>query len=192
MKHLRQRGLTLIELTMAAAVAAILLAIASPSFEQALNGNRLSSAAGEFTAAMQLARSEAIRANRRVTLCRSVDGSACSSTGSTWPGWIVFIDSDADGVRGLLEPVVKSGTIDTPLQGLTSASLTALGERITFRGDGTARAAGGQTLLVGTLSLCMATMQPTENARDVGIAFGSRTAIRRRNGGGACATPANS
>lgn len=192
MKHLRQRGLTLIELTMAAAVAAILLAIASPSFEQALNGNRLSSAAGEFTAAMQLARSEAIRANRRVTLCRSADGSACSTTGSTWPGWIVFIDSDADGVRGLLEPVVKSGTIDTPLQGLTSASLTELGERITFRGDGTARAADGQTLLVGTLSLCMATTQPAENARDVGIAFGSRTAIRRRNGGGACATPANS
>ena len=192
MKHLRQRGLTLIELTMAAAVAAILLAIASPSFEQALNGNRLSSAAGEFTAAMQLARSEAIRANRRVTLCRSADGSACSTTGSTWPGWIVFIDSDADGVRGLLEPVVKSGTIDTPLQGLTSASLTELGERITFRGDGTARAADGQTLLVGTLSLCMATTQPAENARDVGIAFGSRTAIRRRNGGGACATPSNS
>jgi type IV fimbrial biogenesis protein FimT len=188
----RQRGLTLIELMMAVAIGAILLALAAPSFQQALGKNRLSSAASELTGAVQLARAEAIRNNRRVTLCRSEDGSACSASTSTWPGWIVFVDTDGDGVRDTAEPVVKAGTFDSPLSALASANLTAAGERITFRGDGTARAANGQSLLTGTLSLCLATTDPADNVRDVSLAFGSRTAVRRRNAAGACNTPGDS
>jgi type IV fimbrial biogenesis protein FimT len=188
----RQRGLTLIELMIAVAVGAILLALAAPSFTQALGKNRLSSAASELTGAVQLARAEAIRNNRRVTLCRSEDGSACSSTNSTWPGWIVFVDTDSDGVRDNNEPVVKAGTFDGPLLALSSANLTSAGERITFRGDGTARAANGQSLLTGTLSVCLAASDPAENVRDVSLAFGSRTVVRRRNAAGACNTPGDS
>ncbi len=188
----RQRGLTLIELMIAVAVGAILLALAAPSFQQALGKNRLSSAASELTGAVQLARAEAIRNNRRVTLCRSEDGSACSAGSSSWPGWIVFVDTDSDGVRDSNEPVVKAGTFDSPLRALSSASLTSAGERITFRGDGTARAANGQSLMTGTLSVCLAANDPAENVRDVSLAFGSRTAVRRRNAAGACSTPSDS
>lgn len=192
MTSLRQRGLTLIELMMAVAVAGVLLALAGPSFQQALGKNRLSSTASELTGAVQLARAEAIRQNRRVTLCRSVDGSACDSTGSTWPGWIVFVDLDSDGVRDNNEPIVKAGTIAAPVLALSSPSVTAAGERITFRGDGTARGADGQSLLTGIVALCVPVADPAENVRDVSLAFGSRTAIRRRNGGGVCNSPANS
>jgi type IV fimbrial biogenesis protein FimT len=186
------RGLTLIELMMGIAVAAILLALAGPNFTQAIGKNRLSSAASELTGAVQLARAEAIRNNRRVTLCRSEDGSSCSSSSSTWPGWIVFVDTDGDGVRDSNEPVVKAGTFDSPLQLLSSANLTTAGERITFRGDGTARAANSQTLLVGTLSVCLVTGDLPENVRDVSLAFGSRTVVRRRNGSGLCNRPTDS
>ena len=192
MTSLRHRGLTLIELMIALAVAGVLLALAGPSFQQALGKNRLSSTASEFTGAVQLARAEAIRQNRRVTLCRSTDGSACDSTGSTWPGWIVFVDLDSDGVRDNNEPIVKAGTIAAPVLALSSASVTAAGERITFRGDGTARGADGQSLLTGIVALCVPVADPAENVRDVSLAFGSRTAVRRRNGGGACNAPANS
>lgn len=187
----RSRGFTLIELMMAVAVAAVLLALAGPSFQQALNGSRLSSAASELTAAVQLARSEAIRNNRRVTLCRSTDGSACNTTSSDWTGWIMFVDSNIDGVRNAAEPLLKAGSIDTPVRVLASAAVTALGERITFRGDGTARAADGQTLLVGTLAVCVPSAMPPENVREVSIASGSRTTVRRRNGAGVCNTPNN-
>jgi type IV fimbrial biogenesis protein FimT len=185
----QMRGLTLIELMMAVAIAAILMAMAVPSFHQAVGSSRLSTAAGELTAAVQLARAEAIRNNRRVTLCRSVDGSACDGSSSIWGGWIVFVDSDGDGVRGAAEPIVKSGTLDAPLQTRSSASLTALGERITFHGDGTARAVDGQTLLTGTLSICLADSQPADNVRSVSLAAGTRTAARRSNAGGLCTTP---
>ena len=47
--------------------------------------------------AINLARAEAVRQNRRGVLCRSVDGSACDGTSSNWGGWIVFVDVDADG-----------------------------------------------------------------------------------------------
>jgi type IV fimbrial biogenesis protein FimT len=192
MTTLRHRGFTLIELMIALAVAGVLMALAAPSFQQSLAGNRLSSGASELAGAVQLARSEAIRANRRVTLCRSEDGSACSGAASTWPGWILFVDTDGNGVRDVGEPVVKAGTFDAPLQVLSSTNLTALGESITFRGDGIARAANGTTLLAATLAVCLPVLQPAENVREINLAFGSRTSLRRRNTLGACAVPANS
>jgi prepilin-type N-terminal cleavage/methylation domain-containing protein len=85
MKPLHCRGLTLIELMMAIAIAAILLAVAAPSFQQALNGNRLGSAANELASAINLARAEAVRQNRRAVLCRSTDDSACVRERSSNP-----------------------------------------------------------------------------------------------------------
>lgn len=185
------RGLTLIELMVAIAVAAVLLSLAAPSFKQALGRSRLSSTASELTAAVQLARAEAIRSNRRVTLCRSDDGSACSSSSSTWSGWILFVDTDSNGTRGNTEPVVKSATFDSPVTVLSSAAITTAGERITFRGDGTARNSSGQ-LLSGTLAVCVTASDPTDNVREVSLAFGSRTLVRKRNAAGVCGTPSDS
>lgn len=182
------RGLTLIELMIAVAIVAILMAVAAPSFEQAINGNRLGSAAGEISGALQLARSEAIRSNRRVVLCRSVNGSDCSATSATWDGWIVFVDTDGDGARGGAEPIIKAAVIDAPLQLLSSPALTAAGESFTFRGDGTARNAAGQ-LMNASLAVCLPTTRPSENVRQISLAFGSRTAARRRNAAGACSAP---
>ncbi|MDP1900257.1 MAG: GspH/FimT family pseudopilin [Rubrivivax sp.] len=192
MPPVRSHGFTLIELMVTVAVAGILLALAGPGFREAIHANRLGSAANELVAAVQLARAEAIRSNRRVTLCRSADGSACDATSSTWPGWILFVDTNADGVRAAAEPVIKSGVFDIALVVKSSARITALTERINFRGDGLARAADNQTLLAGTLAVCVAATQPAENVRDVSLASGSRTRVGRRNGGGACGVPADS
>lgn len=183
-----QRGLTLIELMIAIAVLGVTLALAAPSFEQAINGNRLSSAAGETIAALQLARSEAVRHNRRVVLCRSEDGSACSGTNASWPGWIVFVDTDSDGVRDSTEAVIKSATFDNNVRLLPSAAITALSQSITFRADGTARNAAGQ-LVNGSLAVCLPTLRPAENVRHISLAFGSRTAVRRRDAAGSCSAP---
>jgi type IV fimbrial biogenesis protein FimT len=183
------RGLTLIELMMTIAIAAILLAVAAPSFQQAINANRLGSAANELASAINLARAEAVRQNRRAVLCRSADGSACDGTSSLWRGWIVFVDTDADGVRDAGEPVIKSGTFIEQLAVNSSANIAGVNERISFRADGTARGADNVTLLTGTLAVCLATSLPAENVRDLSLAFGSRTAVRRRNGGAACGTP---
>ena len=137
MKPPQCRGLTLIELMMAIAIAAILLALAGPSFQQAINGNRISSGANE------------LRANRRAVLCRSVNGSACDGTNSVWGGWIIFVDLNADGTRDANEPVIKSSRFDAQLVVTSSANIAAVNERISFRADGTARGADNLTLLTG-------------------------------------------
>ena len=41
-----------------------------------------------------IARSEAIRLNRRVILCSSSDGATCSSAAGRWSGWLVFVDNN--------------------------------------------------------------------------------------------------
>lgn len=190
----RSCGFTLIELMIAMAIAAVLMTLAAPNFQQAVNGNRLSGAASEVIGALQLARSEAIRANRRAVLCRSANAdvatATCDTTNAAWPGWIVFVDTDGNGNRNGTEAVIKAATIDASLQLLGSASVVTLAHTITFRGDGTARTAAGG-LLNGSLAICMPTTRPAENVRHVSLAFGSRTAARRTNAGGSCAAPSD-
>ena len=187
----RQSGFTLVELMIAVAVATVLLMVASPSLEQSINGSRLGTASSELTGAVQVARSEAIRRNRRVTLCRSADGSNCDANTGDWTGWMVFVDLDADGVRDTGETIIKTGTFDVSLKVMSSAAIGDTNERIAFRGDGLARTNDGLSSLAATLSVCMPTLRPAENVRDIRIAAGSRTVVTRRNALGACSTPSN-
>jgi len=83
-------GVTMIELMIAVVVLAILMAIAVPSFRNASLGSRLSAAANDLLASVQLARSEAIKRNTAVTLCASADGAACAASGGWEQGWIVI------------------------------------------------------------------------------------------------------
>jgi type IV fimbrial biogenesis protein FimT len=43
-----------------------------------------------------LARSEALKRNTRVTVCKSADGAACTNAGNWDQGWIVFDDPNGD------------------------------------------------------------------------------------------------
>ena len=85
----RERGFTLMELLVAVSIAAMLFAIGVPMFRNASLGARLSAAANNLLASVQLARSEAIKRNVRVTLCTSSDGATCAASGGWEQGWIV-------------------------------------------------------------------------------------------------------
>lgn len=99
---MRSRGFTLIEMLVVMTISAILVAMAIPTFERMLRSSRVSSAANSLLAALDVARSEAIRRNVVVTVCRSLNPDApvgtvnCSSVGDAnypdndWAsGWIV-------------------------------------------------------------------------------------------------------
>lgn len=70
-------GFTLVELLVTVAVIGILAVVAVPSMTAVINANRVATAAGELTATMQIARSEAVRRNARVSVCGNA---ACTST----------------------------------------------------------------------------------------------------------------
>lgn len=76
----RTEGFTLIELMVTIAVAAVLLAVAVPSFRHLIISNRLTTAANDVITSVTLARSEAIKRNANVDL--GVDGSVKYTDGS--------------------------------------------------------------------------------------------------------------
>lgn len=91
------RGVTLIELMVTIAVAAILLAAAVPSFTSLIQNNRAATQVNEFVTAVHAARGEAIKRGMPVTLCASNNQRQCNA-GSTWSGgWVVFEDAAASG-----------------------------------------------------------------------------------------------
>jgi type IV fimbrial biogenesis protein FimT len=90
-----ERGYTLIELMITVSILAVLTMVALPSFQEAFLSNRLASFGNTFSASVQLARSEAIKRNARVVLCKSTDGASCTTSGDWAGGWMGFADNGA-------------------------------------------------------------------------------------------------
>lgn len=93
-----QRGFTMIELMVVISIAAILAALAVPSFRTMLNSFRQKSALGLLVNDLNQARAEAIKRNTHMLVCvRNAAGTDCA-TGTNWQaGWVVCADSVADG-----------------------------------------------------------------------------------------------
>lgn len=92
-----QSGFTLVELMITLVVAAILLAVGVPSFIDMYKNNRLATAANTLAASVNLARSEAVTRGVRVKVCKSADGSACTTSDNWEQGWVVMVDDNGDG-----------------------------------------------------------------------------------------------
>jgi type IV fimbrial biogenesis protein FimT len=102
----RASGFTLIELMIALSIVGILLAIAVPSFREAMMNVRISAQTNDLMTDLSVARSEAVKRSLPVLLCTSKDGLAC---GGSWSdGWIVFVDADNDAAVSNGDLVMKS------------------------------------------------------------------------------------
>ena len=81
-------------------VAAVLLALAIPTFETTLRNNRLFTQVNDFHLALARARSEAMSRVQRATICASTNGTSCNGTGAWEDGWIIFAE-DHESQNGL-------------------------------------------------------------------------------------------
>ena len=96
-------GFTLIEVMVVVSITAILLTLAIPSMQNLIERNAIAGQVNAFIGSATLARSEAIKRNAPVVMCRSnnAESSAtpsCAASGTDWKsGWIVFMDRGGTG-----------------------------------------------------------------------------------------------
>ena len=88
------KGFTLAEMVVSLSILSIILSLAAPSFGNLLKSNRATALVNDLLTDLHIARSEAIKRNQPVTLCKSSNRQTC--TGNWGDGWIIFSDADRD------------------------------------------------------------------------------------------------
>lgn len=172
----RVPGFTLIELLVVMAIAAILLSIAIPNFQTFVLNNRMASQSNDLLAAMQLARSEAIKRGIRVSVCKSANpmsnAPGCTTGGAWAQGWIVFADGDVAGEVDGTDAVIHSFG---PLAGSSTVTTSAdVSDFVSYQSNGQTTLATGAE---ASFSICPGTTGTGVAGRGVSITASGRARI---------------
>lgn len=137
-------GFTLIELLIAVSILAIMVSLAVPSYSTFIQSSRTSSAYNSLVGTISLARTEAIKTSRVVSMCISSNQTGCDgSTVTDWnKGWIVFSDFDGDGIVDASDgdTILRRERASTPglsIKSVAYGSLISIAPRGRLRKQGT-------------------------------------------------------
>lgn len=139
------------------------LRLALPGMLDFMQATAVNAATEEVLADLRQARSEALKRNRRVTICKSADGSSCSTAGGWQQGWIMFHDENNNGVRDAgEEAIAQHGPLAANLR---VTGNTPVSRYVSYSAVGSTRLVGGG-FQAGTLTLCSTSAGPTA-AREI-------------------------
>jgi type IV fimbrial biogenesis protein FimT len=173
-----QKGFSLVEAMVTLAVAAIVLSIGVPSFQNYIQNSRQVTGVNDLATALQLARSTAITRRVQVTVCKSSDGATCSTgsgSGDWSQGWMIFTNPNDDSTLDPGEELLR-------VHGALPRNTTFIGNtnvvnRISFSAQGLSRGSNG------TLTNCDARGASHANALVISVAGQVRRAIDNNSDG---------
>lgn len=144
-------GFTSVELLTVLAIAGILLASAIPSLTAMVEAQRVRSASNLLLSDLHLVRSEAIKRNGRVAVCKSADALQCTAVGGWEQGWLVFHDQNNNGQVDTGEWIVqhRAGT----LPGVRLRGNGPVASYVSYTPTGVPRMVSG-AFQAGTLTVC--------------------------------------
>jgi type IV fimbrial biogenesis protein FimT len=151
--HRRASGTSLVEVLVALAIAATLTSLGAAGWNRLAVSLRLTSYSNHFLTTLHLARSEAIKRNARVAICKSPDGEHCMPAGGWEQGWIVFHDANNNGARDAGETLVLA--VGALPDGYRLAGNQSVSRYVSFTGLGASELLSG-AFQAGTLTLCRA------------------------------------
>lgn len=128
-----QRGLTLIELLIVVAVAAVLYGVAVPALSGGLEAARGADARSALLSSLMAASNRAALTGTRGVLCPSFDGHICADSPDWSRGWLVFLDANASREYETGETLLR---IQPALEGRVRLRSTVGRTRIVFQGNG--------------------------------------------------------
>jgi len=174
-KTSRLHGFTLVESLFVIAVLGILLAVAVPSLSGFGHGTRLSAYSNHFLATLLLARSEAIKRNARVAICKSRDGQSCSSEGPWSQGWIVFSDPNNNAQ---IDPGEHVLLIEAALpENWVVAGNTPVAKYVSYSGAGSSHLMSG-AFQAGSITICRKTTAAAMSSRIIINSAGRPRTVR--------------
>jgi type IV fimbrial biogenesis protein FimT len=164
------RGFTLVELMVTVAVAAILMAIAIPSFKTITVSNQLDAAANDVVNALNTARMQAIKRNADTQMCSNnasnngsdTLGGGCASVSGPTGAVIQVIAGTPTSIQSAIT------SVNTPIK--LNGDLVAL----RFSGNGLAHLVGGTGAPFGStvVDICTSAIS-SSNHRIISMAAGS-------------------
>jgi type IV fimbrial biogenesis protein FimT len=141
-------GFTFLELLITLAVVSLVFSIGVPSLQQLLDSNRASTEINHLVGTLALSRSEAIKRNRRITVCQTADRVHCASSGDWSQGWIGFEDDNKNRQHDENETLL---TVGQALAGNTQINFDGafgIDGYLVYKADGSAFPNGTFTICI--------------------------------------------
>ena len=138
-------GFTVMELMAAVSIAAILLSMGVPAFQEYSLRQRMNASISALHSDLLYGRSQAVYRNAQVVACPGKPGDGCAVSTDWTAGWIIFSDSNSDRQHQDGEDMLRHG------QGLENIMIHSSSGRTNFRfyPNGTTPGSNGSFTLCG-------------------------------------------
>jgi len=133
-------GFTLVELLSTMAIVMLMLGLGIPALKATVTSNRLTTSINALAGTLAYTRSEAVRRNQNVVICKSLEGTQCTRQGDWRHGWLVYVDINRNRSLDREETILGSHRLAEKIQ----VDYRAFGSRhyLVYRPSGTTHTNG--------------------------------------------------